>query len=143
MGRSNRSDGGFTLIELMIVVAIIGLLAAIALPQYDDYVARAQVSEAAGLIDGLKTKIAEAMSDAGSAGCAKPTAAVTAGRYVSKIDFLPGGAPPSLTCALQAKFGGSANSKVASKTLTYTFTMDTGAWDCSTTLDNRVKPKAC
>ena len=54
-----RNQKGFTLIELMIVVAIIGILAAVAIPQYQNYVARSQVAEGFSLTSGLKTAVAE------------------------------------------------------------------------------------
>jgi type IV pilus assembly protein PilA len=56
----NKVQKGFTLIELMIVVAIIGILAAIAIPAYQDYTIRAKVTEGIGLADAAKTAVAEA-----------------------------------------------------------------------------------
>ena len=70
---------GFTLIELMIVVAIIGILAAIAIPQYQDYIARAQASEACTLLGGLKTPIAEYFAVNGAVPDLLDAAAVTEG----------------------------------------------------------------
>ena len=59
----NTAQKGFTLIELMIVVAIIGILAAIAIPAYQDYITRSQVSEAVTLLGGLKAPLAEYGAD--------------------------------------------------------------------------------
>jgi len=79
---------GFTLIELMIVVAIIGILAAVAIPAYQDYIARAQVTEAINLMGGVKTPVAEFYADKGT----WPTTTefqslitTTSGKYVTSL----------------------------------------------------------
>jgi len=83
---------GFTLIELMIVVAIIGILAAVAIPAYGDYTARAQVSEAMSLTSGLKTPITEYISDNGVAPISITTIGGTSvGKYVNTIKVTSGG----------------------------------------------------
>src|SRR3954466_9158623 len=77
---------GFTLIELMIVVAIIGILAAVAIPAYQDYIARAQVSEAVSLLGSGKTPLAEYFADKGAwPSAASDVMGSTTGKYVDSI----------------------------------------------------------
>ncbi|GAB4262451.1 MAG: pilin [Methylomicrobium sp.] len=79
---------GFTLIELMIVVAIIGILAAVAIPAYQDYVARSQVTEALSLAAGPKTAVAEYWSAKGEMPSDNATAGVAdtiTGNYVASV----------------------------------------------------------
>jgi len=84
---------GFTLIELMIVVAIIGILAAIAIPSYQDYTARAQVSEALSLTSQYKIMLTEYYQDLGGfdpGGSPVTTASLkgtTSGKYVDSVTF--------------------------------------------------------
>ncbi|ENX8205358.1 pilin, partial [Neisseria gonorrhoeae] len=88
----NTLQKGFTLIELMIVIAIVGILAAVALPAYQDYTARAQVSEAILLAEGQKSAVAgyylnhgKWPKDNGNAGVASPASNIK-GKYVQKVE---------------------------------------------------------
>ena len=86
---------GFTLIELMIVIAIIGILAVIALPAYQDYTARAQVSEAITLMEGQKSAIVEYYADKGDWPKDNKAAGIAAatdikGKYVAKVNVADG-----------------------------------------------------
>lgn len=100
---------GFSLIELMIVVAIIGIMASLAIPAYQNYIARAQVTEAVTIITGLKIDFTTFFGSTGvcptnsSDGFSTPTG--YQGRFIEKVDF--GGSLPSVTgstCSLIATF---------------------------------------
>jgi type IV pilus assembly protein PilA len=93
----NKLQQGFTLIELMIVVAIIGILAAIAVPAYQDYTVRARVSEAASLSSGVRTAIDVAYSEGIDLDSLPTTpatlgvseAASYTGKYVASVSYVP------------------------------------------------------
>jgi type IV pilus assembly protein PilA len=106
---------GFTLIELMIVVAIIGILAAIAIPAYQDYTIRAQVTEGLNLMSDMKAGVAEWYAQEGSWPSALDQLGISngsaskSGKYVQSINMQTG--------TLIAKFGVQANSNITNKTL--------------------------
>ncbi len=127
---------GFTLIELMIVVAIIGILAAIAIPAYQDYIARSQASEAPSLLGGLKTPIAEEYANTGN--LIIPQGTVSSGKYVASI----GGVLNVFTATF--KGAGLASKKIADKTVTMTYNTNAGTFSFSCTgLETNVKPSSC
>ena len=105
---------GFTLIELMIVVAIIGILAAIAIPAYQDYTIRAQVTEGLNLAGAVKAAVAETFAQTGiwpvaNANAGVGAAAQVQGKYVTAVTVANGG--------ITITYGNQANTTIGTQTL--------------------------
>jgi type IV pilus assembly protein PilA len=142
-----KMQKGFTLIELMIVVAIIGILAAIAIPAYQDYIARSQMSEAVELLAGGKTPMAEFYSDKGMWPAAVGSVmGNTSGKYVSAITESSGSLTTSsntLTATMKGA-GSSINKNIAGQTMTMATTDGGAKWTCSAgTVSAKYLPGAC
>ncbi len=136
---------GFTLIELMIVVAIIGILAAIAIPAYLDYAIRAQVAHGINLASAAKVAVAEYYQDTGDFPTDNTTAGLAAaasirGKYVTQVEVTAGG-------SIEVTFGNDVNYKIDNAVLTVSATNNDGSlsWACTgdATLVAKWLPPAC
>ncbi|WP_418655354.1 pilin [Acinetobacter higginsii] len=141
---------GFTLIELMIVVAIIGILAAIAIPQYQTYIAKSQVSRVMSELGGIKTAVENCLLESKDA---STTPACELGATASNLlgasssITAPTGMAVGIdlaasTATIKGTFGGSAASILKNKTLTWSRD-NAGTWTCGTTVDAKYKPAGC
>ena len=148
---------GFTLIELMIVVAIIGILAAIALPLYQNYIASSQVTRAMGEAGSLKTVVETCMlngrfepgEDAGQCQIGATGSTILTGEAQSGETLAAGTGVPQVeikadenTATIEATFGNSAAAALDKKTVTWTRTNDS-TWTCETSADAKYAPTGC
>ncbi|MBT8094246.1 MAG: pilin [Gammaproteobacteria bacterium] len=162
----NKKQTGFTLIELMIVVAIIGILASLAVSAYQTYTVRAQVAEGINMAVGAKAPIIDAYNMTGEPPAGReeagmsPDATDTTGKFVSKVEIVNG--------RVDVTYGNDAHSEIFDQTVSFTPYMSEGGsfiWRCGNapvpgdstlmegggieaahqapTVDNRYLPSSC
>ncbi len=143
----NKGQQGFTLIELMIVVAIIGILAAVAIPQYQNYVAKSQVTRVMQETGALKTVVETCMlnGDTGNGECDLGWTAsnLIGGEYTPQTGLTVTIAEDATTdTTIVAAFGGNAAAVIAEADLTWTRT-PAGVWSCTTSVAEAYQPTGC
>ena len=142
-----KTQAGFTLIELMIVVAIIAILAAIALPAYQDYTIRAQISECGILGGGAKTAVSETFQNTGTFPATNVLAGLApaiSGKYVSSVAVSAGGV---VTCTFSSAAPFRANAVINAATVVLTPASAVGQgsvdWTCASALPPQYLATAC
>lgn len=143
----NTAQKGFTLIELMIVIAIIGILAAIAIPQYQNYIAKSQVSRVMSEVGAMKTAAETCINDGIEASACEfgwtnsnLIGAATKNLQGDKLVATFGAVDANST--IVATFGGNAATSIKTQTLGWVRT-PTGSWACYTTVDAKYRPAGC
>jgi len=136
-------QNGFTLIELMIVVAIIGILAAVAVPAYQDYIARAQVSEAVSLLGSGKTGLAEYFADKSEwPSAASEVMGNTSGKYTGAIAITGSITTGGGSLTLQATMKTAQINTAITGGTAMLFTTDGGkTWNCQPGTPNGLSSK--